>query len=49
MGEDETDKAVLKNPRSFSSQNVWKRILVVIAGVAMNLLLAWVILAEKTT
>lgn len=43
LGEDETDKAVLKNPRSFASQNVWKRILVVIAGVSMNLFLAWAI------
>ncbi len=43
MGEDETDKAVLKNPRSFASQNVWKRILVVVAGVTMNLVLAWIL------
>ncbi len=43
LGEDETDKAVLRNPRSFSSQNVWKRILVVVAGVTMNLILAWLL------
>lgn len=41
MGEDETDKEVLGNKRSFASQAVWKKILVVVAGVAMNLFLAW--------
>jgi regulator of sigma E protease len=41
LGEDETDKSVLENERSFAAQNVWKRILVVVAGVLMNLLLAW--------
>lgn len=43
LGEDETDKKVLDNQRSFASQKIWKRILVVIAGVSMNLLLAWII------
>lgn len=43
LGEDETDKDVLKDKRSFASQNVWKRIWVVVAGVAMNLLLAWIL------
>lgn len=42
-GRQEVDKKVLENPRSFASQNVWKRILVVIAGVVMNLILAWVL------
>lgn len=42
-GEDEVDKNVLKNPRSFASQNVYKRILIVVAGVVMNLILAWII------
>lgn len=41
LGEDESDKEVLDNKRSFASQTVRKRILVVVAGVAMNLLLAW--------
>ncbi len=41
LGEDESDKAVLKDSRSFASQPVWKRIVVVVAGVFMNLLLAW--------
>ncbi len=40
-GEDETDRKALKDPRSFASQNVWKRIMVVMAGVTMNLFLAW--------
>lgn len=43
LGEDSTDKTVLKNPRSFAAQKSWKRILVVVAGVVMNLILAWVI------
>lgn len=43
LGEDSTDKNTLKNPRSFASQKPWKRILVVVAGVAMNLILAWII------
>lgn len=29
--------------RSFATQNVWRRIYVVIAGVAMNLILAWIL------
>lgn len=43
LGEDEVDKKVLENKRSFAAQKVWKRILVVVAGVVMNLMLAWVI------
>lgn len=43
LGEDEADKKVLESPRSFASQNVYKRILVVVAGVVMNLFLSWVI------
>lgn len=43
LGEDETNKDVLKDKRSFASQSVLKRITVVVAGVAMNLLLAWVL------
>src|SRR5436190_16515063 len=37
LGEDEVDKEILKDPRSFGAANVWKRISVVIAGVVMNL------------
>jgi regulator of sigma E protease len=43
MGEDETDKKTLNDPRSFASAAVHKRIAVVVAGVVMNLLLAWLI------
>lgn len=43
LGEDEIDQKVLENHRSFAAQKVWKRILVVIAGVVMNLLLAWLL------
>src|SRR5438270_10994691 len=39
LGEDEADPEALKNKRSFASQEIWKRILVVVAGVVMNLLL----------
>ena len=43
LGEDETEKNVLDDKRSFAAQKPWKKITVVIAGVAMNLLLAWVL------
>lgn len=43
LGEDEDDKKYLNDERSFVAQNVWKKIAVVIAGVFMNLLLAWII------
>lgn len=41
LGEDEVDKKALEDKRSFAYQAVWKRIVVVVAGVSMNLLLAW--------
>ena len=43
LGEDDVDKKILENKHSFASQAVWKRISVVIAGVIMNLLLAWIL------
>lgn len=43
LGEDEVSREILENERSFASQNVWKRIVVVVAGVVMNLFLAWVL------
>jgi regulator of sigma E protease len=43
LGEDESDKSVLDDKRSFAKAAIWKRITVVIAGVVMNLLLAWVL------
>lgn len=43
LGEDEVDKKVLENHRSFAAKSVDKRIMVVVAGVVMNLLLAWLL------
>lgn len=43
LGEDEVDESILSNKRSFAAQNVYKRIIVVLAGVIMNLALAWVL------
>lgn len=43
LGEDEVDKKILSDKRSFASAPVGKRIVVVVAGVAMNLLFAWLI------
>lgn len=43
LGEDEVDKKILSSPRSFASKKPWQRILVVVAGVVMNLMLAWIL------
>lgn len=43
LGEDEVDKKILENHRSFAAQKVEKRIAVAIAGVVMNLLFAWLL------
>ncbi len=43
LGEDEVDKKALDDKRSFAYQDVWKRMAVVVAGVVMNMLLAWVL------
>lgn len=43
LGEDEADRRLLANPRSFASKKVWQRILVVTAGVVLNLVLAWIL------
>lgn len=43
FGEDEVDKKILENHRSFAAQKVSKRIMVVVAGVLMNLILAWLL------
>ncbi len=40
LGEDETNKKVLGNPRSFASKKPWQKVIVIVAGVTMNLLLA---------
>lgn len=43
LGEDEADKKVRENKRSFAAAAVEKRIVVVVAGVVMNLILAWIL------
>lgn len=43
LGEDEEDKKVLNDPRSFAKAQVGHRIIVVLAGVVMNLFLAWIL------
>ncbi|MBI4039758.1 site-2 protease family protein, partial [Candidatus Daviesbacteria bacterium] len=43
LGEDSVDKEVLANKYSFAAHPVGQRIWVVIAGVVMNLLLAWIL------
>lgn len=43
LGEDEVDKKILENPRSFAAKLPWQKILVVIAGVVMNLILGWIL------
>lgn len=43
-GEDSHDKKAMEAKHSFASQAVWKKILVIVAGVAMNFLLAFVLL-----
>lgn len=50
LGEDDlpagrqgSDKKVMGNKRSFAQKTPWQRILVVIAGVSMNLILAWIL------
>ncbi|MBI2020808.1 site-2 protease family protein [Candidatus Daviesbacteria bacterium] len=43
LGEDEVDKETLEDKRSFSAQSVSKRILVVVAGVSMTLIFAWLL------
>src|SRR5690348_16956291 len=42
LGEDGTDSA---DPESFGRQSAWRRFSVLIAGVAMNLILAWVLVS----
>lgn len=49
LGEDSTDKKSVNNKRSFAAQNAWVRIKVVCAGVFMNFILAWLLLAIAFT
>lgn len=44
LGEDQSDPKLLKNKRTFAAQPMRARILVIVAGVVMNFLLAWVLM-----
>ncbi|MBI5754934.1 RIP metalloprotease RseP [Candidatus Peregrinibacteria bacterium] len=44
FGEDPRDKGALQNPRSFSKKGIWPRTKVIVAGVLMNFLLAFILL-----
>ncbi len=43
-GEDETDPKVLKKKDSFASKTIWQRTKVIVGGVFMNFVLAWLLL-----
>ncbi len=44
LGEDQVDPKMLKSKRSFAAQPMRARVLVIVAGVVMNFLLAWVLM-----
>ncbi len=44
FGEDSTDPKVLKDKKSFASKTIGQRTSVIVAGVVMNFLLAWVLI-----
>lgn len=44
LGEDDTSKAAATDPRAFGNRPLLLRIMVVVAGVAMNFLLGWLLL-----
>lgn len=44
LGEDQADPKALKSKRSFAAQPMRARVLVIVAGVAMNFLLAWLLM-----
>ncbi len=44
FGEDSQDPKVLKDHRSFASKSIWKRVTVIVAGVLMNFVLAWLLI-----
>jgi regulator of sigma E protease len=49
LGEDNRDDKAARNPRSFSAKPARVRIMVILAGVFMNFLLAWVLLTVGFT
>lgn len=44
LGEDQADPKALKSKRSFAAQSMRARVFVIVAGVAMNFLLAWLLM-----
>lgn len=44
LGEDQVDPKAIKSKRSFAAQSMRARVLVIVAGVVMNFLLAWVLM-----
>ncbi len=44
FGEDSTDPKVLKDKKSFASKTIWQRTQVIVGGVFMNFVLAWVLI-----
>lgn len=44
LGEDQADPKMLKSKRSFAAQSMRARVLVIVAGVVMNFLLAWLLM-----
>jgi len=42
-GEDKEDKESKKDSLNFSSQKIWKRVIVLVAGVSMNIIAGWII------
>lgn len=44
FGEDSSDPKILKDKKSFASKTLWQRTTVIVAGVVMNFILAWVLI-----
>ena len=44
LGEDQADPKMLRSKRSFAAQSMRARVMVIVAGVVMNFLLAWVLM-----
>lgn len=44
FGEDSSDPKILKDKRSFASKTIWQRTQVIVAGVVMNFVLAWLLI-----
>ena len=44
FGDNATDEKTLNDKKSFASKSIWQRTMVILAGVTMNFLLAWVLI-----